>query len=240
MKHIAPLAMALLLFFATGCDEKAGGSSANVNLVTKSDSVSYALGMDLRKGLTDQGWDLNDEAFFKGYREGLDETALMTREQGEAMLRAYSMELQAKNQEKMRAEQEASGAENQAKGQAFLEENKNKPGVSVLEGGLQYEIVTEGPGKSPPLDDQVKVHYSGTLIAGTEFDSSYGRGEPATFSPRGLIRAWQIILPMMKEGGKWKIYSPADLAYGANAPANIGPNQTLIFEMELQEVNPGQ
>jgi FKBP-type peptidyl-prolyl cis-trans isomerase FklB len=121
-----------------------------------------------------------------------------------------------------------------AKGQAFLEANKNKKGVTVLPDGLQYKIITEGKGKKPQLSDVVVVNYAGKLINGTEFDSSYKRGEPATFPVGAVIPGWVEVLQMMPVGSKWEVYIPSDLAYGEQgAPPAIGPNEALVFTIEL-------
>ena len=122
-------------------------------------------------------------------------------------------------------------------GQAFLEANKKKEGVVTLPSGLQYKIITEGTGKQPKSTDTVVAHYRGTLINGTEFDSSYKRNEPATFPVAGVIKGWQEVLPLMKEGAKWQVYIPAELAYGPRGAGDIiGPNEVLVFDIELLSV----
>ena len=127
--------------------------------------------------------------------------------------------------------------ENLEKGQAFLEENAKKEDVVVLESGLQYKIIEEGSGKSPSAEDKVKCIYHGTLIDGTVFDSTVEKGDTATFPVKRVIKGWQLVLPMMEEGAKWRIFVPADLAYGNSERGElIGPNETLIFDMELIEV----
>jgi len=157
---------------------------------------------------------------------------LTDKEMGE-MLNLYRKEAQAA-QQKVKAEQ---GEKNMQEGPKFLEENKTKEGVVVLPSGLQYKVLTEGTGKSPKATDKVKVHYKGTLINGKEFDSSYKRGTPAEFPVNGVIKGWTEALQLMKEGSKWMLYLPSDLAYGPRgAGGDIGPNATLIFEVELLEV----
>ena len=124
--------------------------------------------------------------------------------------------------------------QNKAQGEAFLAANKNKPGVVTLADGLQYKIIVDGKGEKPTANDSVTVHYAGTLIDGTEFDSSYKRKEPATFPLRAVIPGWTEALQLMKVGSTWELYIPAMLAYGSRgAPPSIGPNQTLIFKVEL-------
>lgn len=229
------LALALGL---TGCDSS-GEGQANFTyggdgfsgLNTEMDSVSYGLGVDIAKSFQQQGWEINGDAMHAGFSDAsAGGELLLTHDQARQII----MNFQRAKQQEVQQEQ---GAANQAAGDAYLAENKGKPGVKVLPSGLQYEVMAEGSGASPTLDDQVRIHYKGTLLDGTVFDSSYERGEPAVFQPRGLIKAWQEILPMMKPGAKYKIVSPPDLAYGPmGSPPRIGPNSTLIFEMELFEV----
>lgn len=139
-----------------------------------------------------------------------------------------------KKQEAQVAERQASGAENKAKGEAFLAENAKKEGVKVTASGLQYEVLKQGDGKKPKATDTVKVHYQGTLIDGTEFDSSYKRGQPISFPLNGVIKGWTEGVALMPVGSKYKFYIPSDLAYGERgAGAKIGANATLIFTVEL-------
>jgi FKBP-type peptidyl-prolyl cis-trans isomerase len=136
-------------------------------------------------------------------------------------------------------QQKAQG--NLEKGQAFLEENKTLSGVIELESGLQYKVIEEGTGRSPKENDRVKVHYTGKLLSGEVFDSSLDRGQPAEFALKGVIKGWTEGLQHMKEGGKYELYIPADLAYGQRGGGQtIGPNETLIFEVELLEVIPAE
>ncbi len=140
-------------------------------------------------------------------------------------------------QQKMIANIKAVEEKNLKAGEAYLEANKKKDGVKITSSGLQYLVIKEGNGKKPTAEDSVTVNYRGTLINGKEFDSSYSRNEPATFPVGGVVQGWQEALPMMKEGAKWKIFVPANLAYGTRgAPPNIGPNETLVFEIELLSI----
>jgi FKBP-type peptidyl-prolyl cis-trans isomerase FklB len=144
--------------------------------------------------------------------------------------------LQQKAQEKIQTAMKAAGAENVKKGQAFLDANKEKDGVKVTASGLQYKVVTEGDGAKPVETDKVKVHYSGTLIDGTEFDSSYKRNQPAEFRLNQVIKGWTEGLQLMTVGSKYELYIPSGLAYGPNGPPSIGPDQTLIFTVELLDI----
>ena len=138
---------------------------------------------------------------------------------------------------RMAAKQNAEGGKNLKEGEAFLDENKKKEGVTTLPSGLQYKVLKSGAGKTPKATDKVTTHYRGTLIDGTVFDSSYDRGEPTTFPVGGVIRGWTEALQLMKEGDKWQLYVPAQLGYGERgAGGKIGPNTTLLFEIELLKV----
>jgi FKBP-type peptidyl-prolyl cis-trans isomerase len=137
---------------------------------------------------------------------------------------------------KRQAEESAATAENSKKGLEFLAKNKTKEGVKTTDSGLQYKVITLGKGAKPKASDKVKVHYKGTLIDGTEFDSSYKRGVPAEFPLNGVIKGWTEGLQLMPVGSKFEFFIPSELAYGDRAPQTIGPNQTLIFEVELLEI----
>jgi FKBP-type peptidyl-prolyl cis-trans isomerase FklB len=148
-------------------------------------------------------------------------------------------------QKKMMAKQMAAREEglgkNKAEGEKFLADNKKKEGIKTTASGLQYKVITAGTGKTPKATDTVKTHYRGTLINGTEFDSSYKRGEPAEFPVNGVIKGWTEALQLMKEGAKWQLFIPSELAYGERgAGRDIGPNSTLIFDIELISVKAGQ
>ena len=220
-----------VIFAAVSCDQS--GSVKEVKLETDADSVGYAIGVLVGANNNQQiesapgGGDINTEAMASAFRSAmLDEETAITREEADAIVRRYF---------EGAGEEEAQS--NLEEGNAFLEENKQREGVQVTESGLQYEILEEGTGATPGANDQVKVHYHGTLIDGTVFDSSVERGEPATFGVSQVIPGWTEALLMMKEGSKWKIYLPSLIAYGERgAGQNIGPNTTLIFEVELLEI----
>lgn len=195
-------------------------------LKTELDKVSYTIGTQLGQNFKRQGIEINAEALIWGLKDAMAGKELaLTQDEIQKVLMSF--------QQRMMAEQ---AAKNLAEGKAFLEANKTKEGVKVLASGLQYKVVKQGTGKSPTANDKVRTHYRGTLINGTEFDSSYKRNAPAEFPVNGVIKGWTEALQLMKEGDKWQLYIPANLAYGEQARPAIPPNSTLIFEVELLEV----
>ena len=200
--------------------------------------VSTMVGMDIGKGLTQ----IKDDIDIKVVEQALeatikgDKTAL-TQEEALQVRQAFMQQMQQKRV----AEQKVAADKNKADGVAFLAKNKAKSGVKTTASGLQYESEKEGTGPKPKATDTVKVNYLGTKIDGTKFDSSYDRNQPATFPLNGVIKGWSEGLQLMPVGSKYKFYVPADLAYGENAPGPIGPNATLIFEVELLGIeNPAE
>ena len=204
-------------------------------LTTPKEKSSYAIGMNWGTGLHKQGIDVDSAALIQGMKDALaGSKTLLTEEEARAALMQLQSEMQAKQQEKAKQEGEAGKKE----GDAFLAANKGKEGVVTLPSGLQYKILKEGTGPKPTADDSVVCNYKGTLINGTEFDSSYKRGEPATFPVGGVIKGWTEALQLMPVGSKWQLFIPADLAYGPRGTPGgpIGPNSTLIFEVELMSI----
>lgn len=203
-------------------------------LTTEKEKVSYSMGVDIGKRLKQQSIDFDPDLFAKGLKDvyGGGET-LLTDQEIKETLTTFQKTLIAKQTE-MRKQQ---GEKNKSEGDAFLAGNKKKVGVITLPSGLQYTVIEEGTGKTPKATDTVVTNYRGTLIDGTEFDSSYKRGKPATFPVNGVIKGWTEALQLMKEGAKWKLFIPSDLAYGERGAGNsIGPNATLIFDIELISV----
>jgi FKBP-type peptidyl-prolyl cis-trans isomerase FklB len=203
-------------------------STTNYSQAQEMDSLSYALGVLMANNLNSQGFEeLDKTSLITAFRAVLDgEETQISQEQANQIVTQH-----------MRAKQEAEFAEKKQEGQAFLDKNAERPEVKVLPSGLQYEVLQEGEGEKPTADSKVKVHYHGTLIDGTVFDSSVERGEPATFGVGQVIEGWTEALQLMPEGAKWKLYIPSDLAYGARgAGQKIGPYTTLIFEVELLEI----
>ena len=203
-------------------------------LQTSKEKQSYSMGADIGKRLKSQSIDVNADSFSLGLKDALSGgKMLLTEEEIRESLSSLQKELMEKQAEKNRL----LGEKNKTEGEAFLAENKKKEGVITLPSGLQYKVIKEGTGKQPSADATVETNYRGTLIDGTEFDSSYKRGQPATFPVNGVIQGWTEALQLMKEGAKWQLFVPASLAYGERGAGNvIGPNATLIFEVELISV----
>ncbi|MHB1011926.1 MAG: FKBP-type peptidyl-prolyl cis-trans isomerase [Desulfobacteria bacterium] len=196
--------------------------------------LSYSIGMDIGGNLKRGSVDVDPDMLAKGLKDsyGAGKTDI-TEDEARRTIMAYQKARTAKQAE----ERLKLGEKNKADGEKFLAENAKKEGVKTLPSGLQYMEITPGKGKSPKATDTVTTHYKGTLIDGTEFDSSYKRGEPATFQVSGVIPGWTEALQLMKEGAKWKLFIPSGLAYGERgAVRDIGPNATLIFEVELISV----
>jgi FKBP-type peptidyl-prolyl cis-trans isomerase FklB len=217
----------LLLAGQTGAAEK-------MTLKTQKEKLSYTMGVEAGNNMKRQSVDIDPDVLLQGFKDAFSGSALLMGE--EEMLdvkNAFRKEMMTKQ-----AEETMKLAEkNKKEGETFLEENKKKDGVKTLPSGLQYKVITEGTGKSPKAADTVTVNYRGTFIDGTEFDSSYKRGQPTSFPVNGVIPGWTEALQLMKEGAKWQIFIPAGLAYGEKGAGNIiGPNAALVFEVELISV----
>ena len=203
-------------------------------LTDQKDRESYSLGYQFGKNMKFQGVDIDLDVYTSGVRDAVDGKApRMTPEEIRSAISGLQRRLKVAQQEALKKE----GEKNLAQGKAFLAENGKKDGVKTLSSGLQYTVLTEGSGKSPQKTDTVTVHYRGTLIDGSEFDSSISRGQPATFKVGGVIPGWTEALQLMKMGAKWQLFIPPGLAYGERgSPPRIPPNSTLIFEVELISV----
>ncbi|HGF0826775.1 TPA: macrophage infectivity potentiator Mip [Legionella pneumophila] len=204
------------------------------SLATDKDKLSYSIGADLGKNFKNQGIDVNPEAMAKGMQDAMSGAQLaLTEQQMKDVLNKFQKDLMAKRT----AEFNKKADENKVKGEAFLTENKNKPGVVVLPSGLQYKVINSGNGVKPGKSDTVTVEYTGRLIDGTVFDSTEKTGKPATFQVSQVIPGWTEALQLMPAGSTWEIYVPSGLAYGPRSVGGpIGPNETLIFKIHLISV----
>ncbi|MFN2507402.1 MAG: FKBP-type peptidyl-prolyl cis-trans isomerase [Chthoniobacterales bacterium] len=228
---------ALCIFFAAVLVASAAFSQEKGQLKDEKDKVSYSIGLDIGNTFKKQGMDINPDVLLAGMRDALTgKQPLLTEEQMKETLTAYSKSMM----EKQAAKTKEAGAANAAAGEKFLAENKTKEGVKTTPSGLQYKVIKEGSGEPPKATDTVETHYKGTLLNGTEFDSSYKRNEPASFPVNRVIKGWTEALQMMKPGSKYQLFIPSNLAYGERGAGQaIGPNETLIFEVELLNVKPG-
>ena len=226
---IAPLFAGLI----TACQEQAKEPEP-LTLDTPEERLSYGIALRMGQRMQSDGMTLDVDAYSQGLRDAFDGVeAKLTDEEINAEMMAFQEKMQAEQQ----AAAEAVATANAEEGAAFLAENAQREGVTVTESGLQYEIVEAGEGAKPGLDDTVEVHYRGTLIDGTEFDSSYQRGQTVSFGVTQVIAGWTEALQLMSEGAKYKLYIPSELAYGpAGAGQAIGPNATLIFDVELVSI----
>jgi FKBP-type peptidyl-prolyl cis-trans isomerase len=194
------------------------------------EKLSYSMGIFFGQSVSRQGMELDNAAFLQAVEDVLNSSELkLSKEEMQQILSDY--------QKKEQEERAAAATSNKANGEKYLADNKKKEGVVTLESGLQYKIITAGEGEKPGADSNVIVHYRGTLIDGTEFDSSYSRGEPATLGVNQVIKGWQEVLKLMPVGSKWQIVVPSNLAYGERgAGGAISPNSTLLFDIELLEI----
>jgi FKBP-type peptidyl-prolyl cis-trans isomerase len=230
----APKAPATKAPAKTPAKTPAAKGTAPLALKTPKEKFSYALGMNLGMSLKKQSVEIDPVLVTQGLKAAMaGGKTLLTPEEAQAALMEVQNDLRKKQQEKMQVMGEA----NKKEGEAFLATNKAKQGVVTLPSGLQYKILKEGTGPKPTATDSVVCNYRGTLINGTEFDSSYKRGQPATFPVVGVIKGWTEALQLMPVGSKWQLVIPSSLAYGERgAGGDIGPNATLIFEVELMSI----
>ncbi len=212
----------LAAFAITACDKK------NIPLDSDTRKSSYAIGQQIGKSIKSQGVEVDVDVVAMSIQDAIDDKSKMTDEELGKAIQAMREGMMKKKSEE--------AEKNKTEGAKYLEENKKKDGVKTTASGLQYEVITAGKGKKPSKDSTVKVHYKGTLINGEEFDSSYKRDRPAEFPVQGVISGWTEALQLMKEGAKWKLTIPSDLAYGPRGRPGIPANSTLIFEVELLEI----
>jgi FKBP-type peptidyl-prolyl cis-trans isomerase len=226
---------AALVAAIAGCNQKAGDKAADhgPKLETDEQKVSYGIGLVEGKRFK-QDFQVDIDAFTAGLKASInDEKPLMTEEEVKTTIQNFGQKLMAKKE----AEQKAAGDKNKTASDAYLADNGKKEGIKTTASGLQYKVETEGKGAKPKADDTVEVNYRGTLIDGTEFDSSYKRGQTVTFPVNGVIPGWSEALQLMTVGSKYQLFIPSDLAYGPGGTGGvIGPNQALIFEVELVDI----
>lgn len=218
--------------FITACSQ---GQKERVTLANEMDSVSYAIGCDIGGNFKRNKLEsVNVQALAMGLRDAIDSATMMDQMEVERVVQGYMMKLQ----EARMAEERVKGEENRIAGEKFLAENGKRKEVTTTSSGLQYEVIKMGNGPKPTAEQQVKVHYHGTFIDGTMFDSSVQRGEPIVYPVNGFVQGWQEALRMMPVGSKWKLYIPSDLGYGSQAApgGKIPANSTLVFELELLEI----
>jgi len=211
----------------------ASKSGAPLALKTQKEKASYAIGLNIGKNLHKDSLEVDPNVFLRGFKDGMaGGKSLLTEDEIKAVLTAVQADLNKKQGEKMQQQGEA----NKKAGDAFLAANKTKEGVVTLPSGLQYKILKAGTGPKPTASDSVVCNYKGTFLDNAEFDSSYKRGEPAKFPVNGVIKGWTEALQLMPVGSKWELFVPSDLAYGPNGRPEIGPNSTLLFEVELLSI----
>jgi len=231
--NIKKIALPLLTASLIGMSPVTLAEDGAAKFESKEAKVSYAFGVMFGQRMRNELQDIDLDQFANGLKSAFnDEPQLLTDDEIAQTLSEYQREMQ----EKQIAELQKLSEANKIVGEEFLSANKDKEGVVTLESGLQYKVLTEGKGPQPAATDTVTVHYTGSLISGEVFDSSVSRGEPATFPLNGVIAGWTEALQLMPTGSKWQLYIPADLAYGPQGNRSIGPNETLLFEVELIEI----
>lgn len=230
-------AVMVLFVFAVGCAPEEKQVAKELTLDSPKNRISYTIGVNIGQDFKSQKMDIDPAVLLEGLKDSMEGKELrLTEEEMVSEIQSFQQEMQAK----MAAEMEQAASQNIEQGKAFLEENAKQEGVVVTESGLQYKIIEPGEGDSPGASDVATVHYRGTLIDGKQFDSSYDRGQPATFPVGGVIAGWTEALQLMKPGAKWQLVIPSELAYGERgAGQDIGPNSVLLFDVELISVEKG-
>jgi len=237
-KFLAVALMSTLVFGCANNGNKSDQSSSSSTVTEKSaelEKVGYSIGYATAESYKESLNDLNLDTFEQGFRDAYgNKKAALTKEQMQEVMTKYEEKKQAEMMEKMKQD----AVKNKAAGDKFLAENAKKEGVKTTASGLQYKEIKPGTGKPVANSEMVKINYEGKLLDGTVFDSSYDRGEPVVFPVEGMIPGFTEGLKLMKEGGTYELYIPADLAYGETGNSGIDPNSTLIFKVEMIEVNP--
>ncbi|HEC14025.1 MAG TPA: FKBP-type peptidyl-prolyl cis-trans isomerase [Acidiferrobacteraceae bacterium] len=230
MKHF--LAIIISAILVSACGGESDGFDVSGNLTSEDQKLSYAIGYQVGTRLNRDSLPVDPKLVAAGVHDAMSQT---TPQLDETSRRGAILSYQKKRGQA----QGAAAAQNAEAGKTYRDTNMKKEGVSVLPSGVQYKVITAGKGKKPKPEDTVVVHYRGSLVDGKEFDSSYSRNEPATFGVSHVIRGWQEVLVLMKEGAKWQVVIPPEMAYGpTGAGALIGPNATLVFDIELIKIKP--
>jgi FKBP-type peptidyl-prolyl cis-trans isomerase FklB len=238
MKKTYIVMFTLMLLVFSACGKAANATAAKPlkaeDLNDQKKKVSYAIGLDIGKNFKERAMDLDMEILIQGLRTAqASGQPLLSSEEIQKVMTQFQQDMMKAEQEKRMGQAQV----NKAKEDAFLAENAKKPGIKVTASGLQYKVISTGTGPMPKVTDTVKVHYRGTLLDGSEFDSSYKRNQPAVFPLNGVIKGWTEALQLMKVGSKWQIFLPSALAYGEQGAGQvIGPNATLIFDVELLSI----
>ncbi|MDF1881801.1 FKBP-type peptidyl-prolyl cis-trans isomerase [Sulfurimonas sp. MAG313] len=233
-KYISVALSALVILGLSACNDEKALNKEMKTLTSFEDKAGYSIGVQVGKQLSPTKNTINIEALMMGVKDTLEGQKLQLSDE---QMTTTMQEFKTKMQEDMAKKRKASLEINAKEGTAFLKKNKEKEGVVSLNSGLQYKIIKVGTGKTPKATDTVETNYKGTLINGTEFDSSYKRGQTASFPVNGVIKGWTEALQLMKEGSKWELYIPSSLAYGEQGAGQlIAPNSTLVFEIELIKV----
>src|SRR4026209_2567288 len=234
MKRFIVIVSASLLAFPLFGQEKSPqpkDQKGSVQLKDQKEKVSYSIGMQIGFNLGRQKVDINPDILAAGIKDAIAGKPQLTTDQVKDIMAQFEKDMEQK--------QKQLGEKNKTEGDKYLEDNKKKPGVKTTASGLQYKVEKEGTGAQPKATDMVTVNYRGTLIDGTEFDSSYKRGQPATFPVNGVIKGWTEALQLMKVGSKYQLFIPSDLAYGERSVSpDLAANSTLIFEVELRDAKP--
>lgn len=236
MKQLFVILVSVFLVLMVGCQPGNSGDTGDkkVTLDSEMSKVSYSIGNDMGKRMRNLKDDIDLSILFQGFRDGIggDDKAQMEATDMQKTLQEFSQKFRQRAQE----EKKALAEKNKTEGEAFLKENATKEGVSATESGLQYKVLKEGTGATPKATDTVEVHYRGTLLDGTEFDSSYKTGTPMKFALHRVIPAWTEGVQLMKVGSKYMFFVPSNLGYGERGSRAIGPNAMLTFEIELLRI----
>ena len=232
--HMNKKLVSITAFLALGaCAGQAADIKSADDLKDSRLKASYGLGVNAGNLWKGRGADIDWDAYIRGVRDAYSGSGLLLTD---PQIREALSQFQAETTSRFQAKQAEEGGKNKAAGEKFLAENKTKEGIKTTASGLQYKVVKMGDGAKPAATDKVTVHYTGTLTDGKKFDSSVDRGQPATFPLNGVIKGWTEGLQLMTVGSKFQFFIPPDLAYGLNAPPSIGPNQVLVFDVELLKI----